>query len=619
MSMNAPLRVVRSLERLDLENRWRGPDDDRSDLLDLAREARADAELLDVPDLVAAAYTRTAEIHLALGDVELALVALDTASVALRGLREQDLKVRILALRAECQARKGDWPAVNTTCGDGIAIVERFRYRVSPTYLKSTYLRSRIGLYSLGVRAAAETGDIETMLERAELSKCRGLIGTSPKQTGELDKLNRAELVERFQNVNEKIERGLKRGEQSPGLLAERRILWDLISIATERGRARHALAEPFRFDRAQACLADKQAVIYYYWVDRHQLLSLVFDRHNVAFEIKSIGESERSELDDLARALLEIEPGSPMSLVDCVQDFEDLLWPSDPAAHAILEKADRLILSPHLGLHALPIHTLAVDGADRIRRFAVRLAPNLTSLMLDGPSGAPDQSLLALGIKDYHIPGMVWPALPDAEDEVIELEELYRANRLRATALFGAAANEDELNAMSADGRLKSARRLHFACHGMNIDGDTPMESGLCLSDSELDGVEISLMDMEADLVVLSACCSGQRAISGRGMAELPGDELFGLQAAFFTAGAKEIVASLWPVDSKAARVICVNLHRHLIAGLPSDVALQRSICDYLDAAGLLRRRRFFWGPFQLMAVGRSLPVPKVSDRSTL
>ena len=237
---------------------------------------------------------------------------------------------------------------------------------------------------------------------------------------------------------------------------------------------------------------------------------------------------------------------------------------------------------------------------------------------MLDGPSAVPEPSLLALGIENYCIPGMAWPALPDAEEEAADLEALYRARGFHATALVGRQANENELNAMSADGRLTSARRIHLACHGMNVDGDTPMESSLCLSDSELDGVEISLLDMDADLVVLSACCSGQRAISGRDMDDMPGDELFGLQAAFFAAGAKEIVASLWPVDSRAARAICVGLHRHLIDGLPSDVALQQSICDYLDTASLLRRKRFYWGPFQLTALGPSLATP-ASDGSML
>ena len=244
MAMNAPQRIARALERLDLENRRRASEQDRTDLLDLAHQTRADAELLGVPDLVAAANARMAEIQKAIGNVGQALEALGTALAALKGLREQDLKVRILALRAECLAEKGDWVAVDATCNEGIETVERYRYSVSSTYLRSTYLRSRISLYSLGVRAAAEIGDTATMLERAELSKCRGITGANSNPAGDLEGLDRAELVARFQETNEKIERAIRRGEKSHALMAKRRLLWDLVSIATERDRRRRGLEE---------------------------------------------------------------------------------------------------------------------------------------------------------------------------------------------------------------------------------------------------------------------------------------------------------------------------------------------------------------------------------------
>ncbi len=610
MSFSAPVRVARALERLDLENRRRGADDDRGDLLDLAHNTRADAELLGVPDLIAVALSRTGEIHLARGEVNDALTALDQALAALGDLREQDLRVRMLALRAECLARLGDWPAVDRTCGDGIAIVEKYRYRVSSTYLRSGYLRSRIALYSLGVRAAAETGDIVAMIERAELSKCRGLVGGPSGQSGDLDGLDRDDLCDRFHSLNARIEKGRQRGDVPSKLLAERQLLWDLIAIATNR---QHGGEDVGIFDlgRIQASLAAHQAVIYYYWLDRHRLLCLVLDRDHVASEIKTITPDERDALDAFAHDILAFEFGTAMSRIDGVQDFAEMLWPANKAATEILENCDRLIVSPHQVLHAIPFAALDIGGDYLIKRYAIRLAPNLMSLLLQSPRGDGDSALLALGIETYAIPGKAWPPLPDAELEVSDLETLYGEAGVAATALRGADASERALNAMSADGRLRAARRLHIACHGMNIDADTPMESSLCLATSELDGIEISLLDLGADLVVMSACCSGQRSIGGRGMDELPGDELFGLQAAFFAAGVKEIVASLWPVHSETSRKIGVGLHRHLLDGLPSDVALQRAVCDYLAGAKRLRQKRFYWAPFQLTATGRSLDRP--------
>ena len=126
-------------------------------------------------------------------------------------------------------------------------------------------------------------------------------------------------------------------------------------------------------------------------------------------------------------------------------------------------------------------------------------------------------------------------------------------------------------------------------------------------LYDSRLEGVEIANLSLNADLVVLSACCSGQRPISGRGMAELPGDDMFGLQDAFITAGARQVVGTLWPVDSEAAAAITTALHRYRLAGEPADLALQHAVCDYLRQAGVLKRNVYYWAPFFLTVVGRN------------
>jgi CHAT domain-containing protein len=131
-------------------------------------------------------------------------------------------------------------------------------------------------------------------------------------------------------------------------------------------------------------------------------------------------------------------------------------------------------------------------------------------------------------------------------------------------------------------------------------------MESFLYLYDSIVDGLEIASWELKAELVVLSACSSGQRAISGRGMPHLPGDDLFGLQAAFFAAGAKRVIGSLWPVHSPAAKAIMTALHRQLATGQSPETALRSAILEYLRTARVGNRQSFYWAPFFLSAVGR-------------
>jgi CHAT domain-containing protein len=154
--------------------------------------------------------------------------------------------------------------------------------------------------------------------------------------------------------------------------------------------------------------------------------------------------------------------------------------------------------------------------------------------------------------------------------------------------------------------GELGMFTSLHLATHGWNVNSDTPMESHLFLQDSLLEGLEIANWQLDAELVVLGACCSGQWPIGGRGMAELPGDDLFGLPAAFFAAGAKQALSSLWPVYSDTARAIVTAFHRFLIAGQSPELALQGAVVEYINSAGLRLRNSFYWAPFFLVVVGR-------------
>src|SRR6266699_5864632 len=115
---------------------------------------------------------------------------------------------------------------------------------------------------------------------------------------------------------------------------------------------------------------------------------------------------------------------------------------------------------------------------------------------------------------------------------------------------------------------------------------------------------MEIANWQLRANLVVLSACSSGQRPISGRWMEELPGDELFGLQSAFFIAGAKRILSCLWPVDDEVAPQVTRDFYQQLVSGELPEFALQNSIKRFLETADLTDV--YYWAPFFLSAMGR-------------
>jgi CHAT domain-containing protein len=125
-------------------------------------------------------------------------------------------------------------------------------------------------------------------------------------------------------------------------------------------------------------------------------------------------------------------------------------------------------------------------------------------------------------------------------------------------------------------------------------------MESRLFLYDGAWDGLEISWLKLNADLVVLSACNSGQRAVRGRELEEVPGDEIFGIQSALAMAGARAVLGCLWPTNDEIAREIMIGFHRRFLIHFTPEVSLQESIAGYLRSAK--ERHCYQWAHFFLL-----------------
>lgn len=602
--------LQQKLAELARENLCRFDGAPRDDLLEKAHTLEAEARRLGVPDFIASALMRRADILIALRRDHEAIDALDEARQVLDTLRQQDLGVYILGTLAEIHARYQDWQTVSSICEEGIKLVETYRYKVTSQYLQSAYMRFRINLYALGVRAAYELRDYRLMLERAEFSKCRFVVNyqkRTPTSTA-----NQEQNEREFRRVCEQIDSVQRAQETAPEqieqLLRKRRMLWDMLYIQRYQVRAGESLPE-FSLNAVQSILDENEAIIYYYWLDQHTLLIVTIDHWQFIPEMCPISPEQRVDLEKLVNYnILERNPNKGhINRLDEVQDFSLLLLPGK--AKQILSEKQRLLFSPHRLLHSIPFHALRWDADVQylIQRFAVTYIPNLSSLLFRY-SPSRQQNIMALGICDFQVPGYegLLGSISQAENEVKALENLYKERSIPITLLIGPEAREDELQKLEKEGKLGKFTCLHFATHGDNIKSDTPMESHLYLRDSLLEGLEIANWKLDAEVVVLSACCSGQRAISGRGMEELPGDELFGLQAAFFAAGARWILSSLWPVDSYAALPITKNFHCYMADGKQPELALQAAVKDYLKTASVLRRKIYYWAPLFISAMGR-------------
>ena len=157
---------------------------------------------------------------------------------------------------------------------------------------------------------------------------------------------------------------------------------------------------------------------------------------------------------------------------------------------------------------------------------------------------------------------------------------------------------NANETNAKK-ENILPAYKYIHFATHGL-VDENNPGRSGLVLSQDKSkpeDGIlraeEISLMKLNAELVVLSACQTGLgKMIRGEGM--------IGLSRSFMYAGTSAVVVSLWSVSDQSTNLLMNRFYEnHILHKLSKADALQQARNSMIRESTYAHP--FFWAPFVL------------------
>jgi CHAT domain-containing protein len=186
---------------------------------------------------------------------------------------------------------------------------------------------------------------------------------------------------------------------------------------------------------------------------------------------------------------------------------------------------------------------------------------------------------------------------LPFTRREAQAIESLGSGVR---TALDFEATREAAL-----DADLASYRFVHFATHGL-LNASHPELSGIVLSlvdrngrprDGFLTSLDTFNLRLDAELVVLSGC----RTALGK---DVRGEGIVGLTRGLMYAGARGVLASLWPVDDLATAELMRVFYQGVLGprGLTPPVALR-------EAQRHVRSHRrwaapYYWAAFQLQGV---------------
>jgi CHAT domain-containing protein len=190
---------------------------------------------------------------------------------------------------------------------------------------------------------------------------------------------------------------------------------------------------------------------------------------------------------------------------------------------------------------------------------------------------------------------GLELVALPFSRVELEGIAALYPAAARRL--VVGAGATEDTVKRAALGGY----RYLHFAAHAY-VNDTRPGRSGIVLvmnprakEDGVLQASEVMTLDLNADLVTLSACSTGLGKM-------LRGEGILGLVQAFFYAGARSVTASLWNVNDAATATLMRGFYSGLRGNMPRDAALRRAKLRLARSADPHLNDPYYWAPFVLV-----------------
>lgn len=502
-------------------------------------------------------------------------------------------------------ARQNDLPVeAEANFRAAIALIENLRAPLPAEEFRAAFVADKLTPYAEMVELCLNDGTSERIAEAlafVERARSRALIemlGSAFTPRLDADDPTQAEMLKRLETLRaelnwfynqmhrpadgETTRRAAQRQELEQAMRARENELAELTRALQMQSRAADVplRVEAFDLRALQNALGETRALIEFFataeglaaFVVTNQAVQVV-TRLALESAVEAALEQFRFQIGALRYGAARLRARLPQLAERArhylAQLYELLLAPLEP-----LLGARALVIVPFRLLHYVPFHALYDGSAYVMERREVSYAPSASVLnhLLQRPRRTPKRAVL-LGLPDE------WT--PRVRQEVAAIAPLFS----NATVL-----NDDAATLPLLRAALPSADIVHLATHGQ-FRLDNPLFSSLRLHDSWLTVRDAYAMELNCELVTLSACETGMSAVA-------PGDELIGLARGFFRAGAPSLVVSLWTVDDAATALLMSEFYARLTMGDSPAAALRY-------AQQILARTHahpFFWAPFILL-----------------
>lgn len=450
---------------------------------------------------------------------------------------------------------------------------------------RARYFANQRSSFDWYINLLMQAGRPNQACQVSERTRARSLLDlleerrlSTPKE--EAARQKRLELAQQINHLEAFID-GQYFETSSEEILSLDWYLQNLDRVSSEYAllEAEHSATNPpaVSIQELQQSLHPGQVVLSYFLGEKNSFLWTVTQQ-----QINSFILPPRDELEALAEALIKRLRDSGTYASD-IQRLADALGKTlFPAELQLVPNSSLIIMSDGL-LHQVPFGQLWRQGDRLAENYSIQNVNSLAvwDLLQKRPLGR-GQGVAVIANPTF---GEIvesrelseWDLfqrieLTDLGSSLLEGRQIISYVKDEPSHfLSGSEANRSAL----VDGQLEAYRILHFATHG-RVDAKFPDRSGLLIAPVAgqagpdfLRSNEISNMNLQADLVVLSSCETGVGQFHD-------GEGLLSLIQPFFIAGSRQVLASLWKVnDAATAQLMQRFYHHYLVEKLPAGKAL--------------------------------------------
>ena len=291
------------------------------------------------------------------------------------------------------------------------------------------------------------------------------------------------------------------------------------------------------------------------------------------------------------------------------MQQLAALLLPGPIKQKLEEARFSRLLILPAADIGTVPWPALPLGDGQLIDQSAVVVLADIDWIM-KAQEHVDRKESTALVVGDPDLSGdpiLEFSPIPASRNEALAVASKWGATTM---PLIGERADRTAVMA-ALSGRTDQLGLVYFATHGISDDGNPMDGSFLALKGGHLYARDIKkLVLLGRPMVVMSACQTGLGKTFDAGV--------FGLARAWWQAGARHVVMSLWNVDDAATNDLMTDFVAQVAADRPTQDGSRLTLAheEALRQAMLAARQRnadpALWASFALFG----MPTPTAAER---